>query len=394
MHRIKNFVHKRNTLLTRIVAVTLPAVILVLMLAQTAFARNTYVITDGSRVMVHSTYATDPAVVLNEAGFELGKNDTYTTQEGVGVSEITVRRSQTILIDNCGQEMRVGSNGETVGQLLERLNVPVTQETAVSVPLEDATYDGMEITISRTTTVEETYTAAIPYATTYVTDTSLEPGDEQIVSYGANGEMECVARVSYADGTETRRVIVKQKVTLAPVAQVVAVGAATAENQEEADTWSDMTYEVYDEPESGKSEAAPETAKPEAPAASGAAPVFGAGQPVIGDGTITLATGEVLTYTGSISVMGTAYTCEGWSSPGITATGTVARVGEIAVDPNVIPLGSRLFVMSDDGLYIYGIATAEDTGGLINGNRIDLYFDTEAECWQFGYRACTVYFLG
>ena len=93
-------------------------------------------------------------------------------------------------------------------------------------------------------------------------------------------------------------------------------------------------------------------------------------------------------------VLATAYTCEGWGRPGITATGTIARVGAIAVDPRIIPYGTRMFIVSDDGEYIYGIATAEDCGKSIKGMRIDLYFDSVAECNTFGIRDCTVYFLG
>lgn len=397
MRKIKNFVHKKNTLLVRILAVILPVVILVLLMTQTVFARNTFVITDGSRVKVHSTYATDPAVALDEAGFELGQNDTYTTQEGAGVTEVTVRRSQTILVDNCGQLIQAGSNGETVGDLLSRLNVAVNEGTAVSASLEDLTYDGMEITLRRATTTEETYTAAIPYAVTYVTDGSMEPGEEAIVTEGVNGEMTVTAKVSYADGVEVSRQILNQTVTVEPVNQVIAVGAAVPTEPEETEA-PETTEPKETQPAPAQPEEAPEAGEPGAaqPEATEpeTVPVFGDGQPIIGDGTITLSTGEVLTYTDYVYVMGTAYTCEGWSSPGITATGTIARVGEIAVDPDIIPLGSRLFVMSDDGLYIYGVCTAEDTGGLINDYRIDLYFDTEAECWQFGYRPCTVYFLG
>ena len=56
--------------------------------------------------------------------------------------------------------------------------------------------------------------------------------------------------------------------------------------------------------------------------------------------------------------------------------------------------GTRMFIVSDDGQYIYGIATAEDCGGGVKGNHIDLYFDTTYECFQYGVRTCTVYFLG
>ena len=70
------------------------------------------------------------------------------------------------------------------------------------------------------------------------------------------------------------------------------------------------------------------------------------------------------------------------------------KVGSVAVDPSVIPLGTRMYIVSTDGEYIYGIATAEDIGAGVDGARVDLYMDTTAECWVFGYRACDVYILG
>ena len=53
-----------------------------------------------------------------------------------------------------------------------------------------------------------------------------------------------------------------------------------------------------------------------------------------------------------------------------------------------------MYVVSNDGQYVYGYCVAEDIGGDIKGNKIDLYFDTYAECWDFGVRMCTVYILG
>ena len=54
----------------------------------------------------------------------------------------------------------------------------------------------------------------------------------------------------------------------------------------------------------------------------------------------------------------------------------------------------KLTVLDKDGKYVYGVSTAEDCGGSIKGNRLDLYMDTDPECFQFGVRDCTVYFLG
>ena len=54
-----------------------------------------------------------------------------------------------------------------------------------------------------------------------------------------------------------------------------------------------------------------------------------------------------------------------------------------------------MFIITDDGEYIYGIGTAEDAGDdNIIGSRIDLWFPTREECIQFGFRTCTIYFLG
>ncbi len=107
---------------------------------------------------------------------------------------------------------------------------------------------------------------------------------------------------------------------------------------------------------------------------------------------LTTLSGESLSYSRALDCVATAYTTErqSWKR---TATGTTARVGAIAVDPKVIPYGTRMYIVSSDGSITYGVATAEDCGGSIKGNRIDLFFDTYYECIQFGVRSCTVYIL-
>lgn len=78
---------------------------------------------------------------------------------------------------------------------------------------------------------------------------------------------------------------------------------------------------------------------------------------------------------------------------GMSATGVPLQKGVIAVDPKVIPLGSRVYIEALDGSWSYGYAVAADTGGAIKGNRVDLLFLTKSECYQFGRRACRVYVL-
>jgi 3D (Asp-Asp-Asp) domain-containing protein len=92
-----------------------------------------------------------------------------------------------------------------------------------------------------------------------------------------------------------------------------------------------------------------------------------------------------------LTVTATAYdpgpgSC-GPNCTGRTATGMIARKGVIAVDPRVIPLGTRVFV---DG---YGPAIAADTGGAIKGNRIDVCFPTRREALQWGRRRVQIMIL-
>lgn len=83
------------------------------------------------------------------------------------------------------------------------------------------------------------------------------------------------------------------------------------------------------------------------------------------------------------------------SSGGRGASGLGLYCGTVAVNPRVIPYGSRMFITSADGKFVYGFAIATDTGGAMMEGRVDLdlYFETNAECYQFGKRQLTVYFL-
>ncbi len=98
-----------------------------------------------------------------------------------------------------------------------------------------------------------------------------------------------------------------------------------------------------------------------------------------------------------ITCTATAYTaaadeCGPWAD-GYTATGAKCEVGVVAVDPKVIPLGTKLYIETTDGSFVYGYCSAEDTGGAIKGNKIDLAMNTKAECFQFGRRQVKVYIL-
>jgi len=164
--------------------------------------------------------------------------------------------------------------------------------------------------------------------------------------------------IVYQDGVEVSRSIISEEVIVSPVNRVVLRG---------------VDRSVSDSDGSGDVEF---------------------GDPVIvapTDGP-QYVPGTNLEYSEIWDFQATAYYCEphAWNT---TYTGTEARVGAIAVDPNFIPLGTRMYIVSADGKYIYGYCVAEDIGGAIKGRIVDLYFNTYQECIDFGRRDVKIYVL-
>ena len=352
MAKTRSKILRRKILLMRLYVLTLTLILVLAMtalLSQTALAR-TYVITDGERVVTYTTFATDPGEVLGQAGVTLSEDDTFTTQAVEGAASITVRRAQKIIVQYHGQTRLATTFGETAGELLSRLNLEVSGEDLVSHGLEEETYDGMVLRIDRVQTLCQSYSVTMPHETTRCSDGTLPQGTEEVLTQGQDGELLCTAEVTYINGEETSRRVLSETVTRMPVTEVIGVGAGPVRQKREA--------------------------------------------PVISDGYITLPTGEVLTYTHSDTVRATAYTHTDQGCDAFTATGTVVHWGTVAVDPRYIPYGTRMFIMASDGSYVYGIATAEDCGGDIKGDRMDLYMPTYEQCREFGRRRCTLYFLG
>lgn len=88
-----------------------------------------------------------------------------------------------------------------------------------------------------------------------------------------------------------------------------------------------------------------------------------------------------------VNMEASAYTTQDPGNGSFTYRGNQLRKGLVAVDPNVIPLGTRLYIEG------YGYAIADDTGGYIKGNRIDLAYESRNEALKFGRRTVPVYIL-
>jgi len=351
MQGLPLFAARRRNFFLYICVIAIPLVFLVTMLSQSVFAQNTFVITDGDQVIVHTTYASDPAMALDEAGLDLDPDEFSTTQSEDGVYDITVKRDDAATVVYCGEVMNVLIQDDTVESLLNRAGVNTGEGYLVSCPLTDKPVDGMTITVDHVTVNEEVYTVETPFKEYTVSDPYLPEGVEQILVEGVVGQELLTADVEYRNAVEISRAVKNREEIRAGQNQIVAVGTGELVGSEKE-------------------------------------------MPLIGDGVIVLPSGEVLTYHSQDSFVATAYTMFDAGCDSLTATQTQVRWGVVAVDPTVIPYGTRMFIVDQYGSFYYGMGTAEDCGGAIQGKRLDLYMPSLAEAFDYGRRPVTVYFLG
>ena len=266
-----------------------------------------------------------------------------------GGSELALASGRTVTVTHQDLTFSTVSRQETVTELLARLDVRPSPLEMVSVAILD---DGIEISVNSEFVFYEHITDAIEHETIYQYNDKLPDWQENILQEGRDGERREVYEVIYQDGEETARQLID--VVDTPAEPTIIEKGTRANFANNGDDVSAINTNAD------------------------------------GSGTITLDNGQTLTFSSTRTMKGTAYTTGGKVGTR-TASGTQVRVGVVAVDRSVMPLGTKVYVVSNDGSYVYGFAVAEDTG--VRGNIIDLYMDTYNECIQFGVRDCTVYIL-
>ena len=274
-------------------------------------------------------------------------------------AELVSRKDGNDLLLSAGQDVTVTyqdaatsavSREETVSQLLSRLGIQPSPLEMVSVAF---LHSGVEINISSELVFYEHVSTVTEHEVVYQYNNQKPDWYENVIQEGSDGEYSETYEIIYQDGVETARQLI-DVVDTQPVPAIIEKGtiANFANNSDPV-----ASIDTNDD----------------------------------GSGTITLENGQVLTFSEARTMKGTAYTAGEGKVGTITATGTTVRLGVVAVDRKVLPLGTKVYVVSNDGQYTYGFAIAEDTG--VRGNMIDLYMNTYNDCIQFGVRDCTVYVL-
>ena len=337
LHGIWN---RRHLALLTLTAVFLTAAV------TTSHASALYILTD----------ADDTAIVLDSAAKlpDLSSQIVNVTTGGKGY-DVTLAAKQTVTVHRNGETQTVQSRNESVSRLLERIGIVPSPLETVAVDLSGS---GVEITVEEEIIYYDRVVEEVTFDTVRIANPEMKKGTEKVVQEGADGIRTSIYEVVFSNGRELSRQFVEELDSTA-VDQIVEYG--TAEEQTASSVMSNNKSAISNVSKNGD-----------------------------GSGTLTLADGTTLNFSAAKSMTATAYTAGHGGVDYCTATGTTVRVGTVAVDKSVIPLGTKLFIVTTDGL-VYGTAVAEDTG--VRGNKVDLYFDTYQQCISFGRRSCTVYIL-
>lgn len=307
---------------------------------------NKITINNGSDTLVVPLAKGAVADALKKAEITLADNEISVPaldSKITGDTEINIYKTKTVSVTADGKTKDVKLALVNVYDALNYAGYKVDDDDIISTSHSDDVENINAVTIKRVTYKTESTKEKIAYDTVKKNSDKVELGETKVKTEGKDGEKIVTREVKYIDGKKSSNKIVAEKTIKEPVDKVVLVGTKGA-------------------------------------ATSG------------GAGTFTDSNGATVAYSQMLTGSGTAYTAPAGAG---TATGVPAYHGGVAVNPNIIPYGSKLYIVSTDGSFVYGYATAVDTGGaLMDGSAIvDCFYNTYDECVNFGRRDVNVYVI-
>ena len=306
-------------------------------------------VTDTDSQQVQHVYAgtSDEAVLLEAADCTLGQHDAAVlAARSDGGVQLNILRAFNVSIEADGADGGIKMSHGTVAQALEKAGVVLSGDDYTEPSLDSLVQEGMqEIVVHRVTYEERTQTEPVPFETEYAVEGDPETSRYEhdiLRSEGADGEQLVTIRDRYVDGVYEKSEVVNTEITVEPTPQVYA--------------------KVYNNIVS----------------------------PLEAPEGITVNSEHVP------SEYSTVYTMKatGYYSPrGKGASGLGLYYGTFAVDPTLIPYGTKVYIVSTDGKFVYGWAIATDTGGFIHSNRmqVDLFYETYEESAANGVKEVYVY---
>lgn len=323
---------------------------------------STVNITDGGETQSYITLRSDPTEIMSDYGYALESADTYQVIGGSEDVEIRILRAFEVKINDAGYSAAVDMSEGTVADALSLAGIAMPDDDDVISPSADtAVYAGIEIKIDRVSYEETTEYQTVPYKTVKRETAELSKGETRVDQKGKNGEKKITIRRKLVNGELVEEKVISETVTSEAVSEIVYVGTGT-------------------------------TSTAATVASSGTLSTKPASSAAVTGGQFIDSNGRAVSYSKVLTGSGTAYTAE----PGaLTASGRPVEEGIVAVDPEIIPYGTRLYIVSADGKHVYGYALAADTGAALKDGSalVDVFYATDSQCHAFGRRDVIVYVL-
>ena len=294
------------------------------------------------------TLRTEPKSILTQCGVSLDSDDAYDFSGFKrNFAEIKIYRAFPVTLTADNQTKIIHIARGTVSDALNKSNVSLGTDDLIYPATNQTVSEGMNIRIQRVTYQTVVQSQVISCSLDKQQTPLLKQGSQVVIDPGKNGQNAITTLQKFIDGIKNSEQVIKQEITQRPVSGKILVGTAKS------------TPVSRLEP----------------------------------GGTVLTSRGAPARYSKCLVGKATAYTAHRNAG---TASGRRAAVGVVAVDPGIIPYGTRLYITSSDGSFIYGNAVAGDTGGFTrngSGVLVDLYFNTMTECCMFGSRNVKIYML-
>lgn len=349
MSYLKKLAEKCKTGDNRAFAVLVLSCCLAVSIFVGAMAVNAVYIDDDGHMRVVYTSSQDLQDVLASSVAATKSTDEVVMTGFTGnVASLKIKRSYEVPILVDGKTLLPVTTGGTVGELLTAVGITLSEDDLVSAELTAPVTRGMDIKVSRISYQTLEKTEEIPFETTEKATVMLAKGKTAVSTEGQAGARTTTVRQKLVDGKVVEETVIDEAVTKNPVDRVVLTGSA-----------------------------------PGTPISQLTPP----------DSLVLDADGKPVNYT---SVLTNAVSAAYSARPGAgTASGRKAMVGYVAVDPRVIPYGTKLYITTPDNRYIYGYAIAADTGTALRDGIIDvdLFFGSYAESCRWGKKLVNIYIL-
>jgi uncharacterized protein YabE (DUF348 family)/3D (Asp-Asp-Asp) domain-containing protein len=337
----------RRTLCGRVFAIAFLAVVLAFTVYQATEMTFTVIIREGNDAETYYTMHDNPRDILKQYGYVTMAYDAvdFTGFQGK-LGEIEITRAFPVTVKCDGTETELMVTGGSVADVLDEAGIVLSNQDTVDLSMKWNVTENDVITVTRQQLVTREEKITLPFESESITSPFVEPGSEEIAVKGEEGvRVETYAQM-VIDGEVKEEYLLESSTVKEPVTERVVEGFPS---------WavSELDFELsFDK------------------------------------------NGEPESYAHVLRGQRAA----GYSAPAGsgTASGRMAREGYVAVDPNVIPYGSKLYIQSSDGgSFVYGYAIAADTGTAIAEGLIavDLFYDTYEGSAANGIKIVDIYIL-